>query len=302
MTMTFESAIHSLPARRPADRTRQAAILPPAAPSILPAAVRALERIESEAWKDLYSGAPQGIRAAAGLGLEPLGGLLAASAAACDAPAFNRVIARDPRVPIDGETLDRLIAHYRALGVNRAVLPWPPPPPGARTWWELDRRGIRPHNRWVKLWRDASPAPPVASALASAPLGAGERGAFEEVLAAGFDWPRSIAALWASLVGRPGWRHFAARRDGRVVAVAGLLIRGAAAWFGPAATLPGDRGRGAQTLLLRERIETARAAGCRLLAVETAEPTPEREVVSLRNVRRMGFEIAYRRENYLIAL
>jgi GNAT superfamily N-acetyltransferase len=60
-----------------------------------------------------------------------------------------------------------------------------------------------------------------------------------------------------------------------VVAVAGLLIRGLAAWFGPAATLPDDRGRGAQQLLLRERIEAARAAGCRLLAVETGEPSPE---------------------------
>lgn len=49
-------------------RTRRRSTLPPAAPSVSPAVVRALERIESEVWKDLYSAAPEAIRAAAGVG------------------------------------------------------------------------------------------------------------------------------------------------------------------------------------------------------------------------------------------
>lgn len=297
--MTFEPPILR---RDDPDRIARATrreTLPPAASPVPPTAVWELEGIETEAWRDLLDGAPQAIRAAAGLELTRIGGVLAASAT-FDVLAFNRVIGRDPRIAVDRTTLDRLIAHYRALGVRRAFLPWPPPPPGARTGWELDRRGIHLYNRWIKLQRDASPAPSVRSELTAGPLGAAGRDDVARVLAASFDWPAPLPALWASRVGCPGWSHFAARSDGRVVAVAGLLVHGAAAWFGPAATLPEHRARGAQSLLLAERIEAARNAGCRLLVVETAEPTVSRRVTSLRNVQRMGFKIAYRRENYLI--
>lgn len=289
--------------RRATAPTAPVEIPPPAAPALPPAEVRALEAIETEAWTELFTGGEEAIRARAGVGLARIGGLLAASAASYDVLALNRVIGRAPddASAIDPATLDLLLDHYRLLGVRRAFLPWPPPPPGARAGWELDRRGIRPYNRWIKLARDAAPAPPVRSELVAEPLGAGDRAAFEEVLAAGFgDWPRPVAALWGALVGRPGWHCFGVRRRGRMVAVGGLLIRGGAAWFGPAATAPDHRGGGAQKVLLAARIETARAAGCRRLVVETAEPAPDRPVPSFHNVLRMGFEIAYRRENYLL--
>jgi GNAT superfamily N-acetyltransferase len=63
--------------------------------------------------------------------------------------------------------------------------------------------------------------------------------------------------------------------------------------------LPALRGRGAQTALLRARIEAARELGCAVLVTETGEPAGRQPGASYRNIRRAGFEPAYVRQNHL---
>jgi len=64
---------------------------------------------------------------------------------------------------------------------------------------------------------------------------------------------------------------------------------GVAALFGTS-TLPEYRGRGAQTALIRARLEWAAAAGCDLAMVSAAPGS-----VSHRNLERQGFRVAYTR-------
>jgi hypothetical protein len=52
---------------------------------------------------------------------------------------------------------------------------------------------------------------------------------------------------------------------------------------------------------VRRRLADAGAAGCRWVSVETAEQTATRDAPSFRNLTRFGFEVAYRRPNYLWA-
>ncbi len=74
----------------------------------------------------------------------------------------------------------------------------------------------------------------------------------------------------------------------------------AGGYLGPAVTLESHRGRGAQSALIARRLREAAALGVDLVTVETAAETDERPVVqSYRNLRRLGFEEAYRRPNYL---
>jgi len=51
-----------------------------------------------------------------------------------------------------------------------------------------------------------------------------------------------------------------------------------------AATLPDQRGRGAQSVLIAERLKQARSLGCRWARAETSEDNP-----SLQNLLRAGF-------------
>ena len=66
-----------------------------------------------------------------------------------------------------------------------------------------------------------------------------------------------------------------------------------------AATLPDYRGLGAQSALIARRFQDAAEAGCKWMVVETAEDKPERPVASYRNLKRLGFELAYLCPNYI---
>ena len=89
-------------------------------------------------------------------------------------------------------------------------------------------------------------------------------------MAAGFEMRPSSAEVLASLVGRPGWHVFVAFDGGTPAAAAAMFVRGEAAWFDWAATDPAFRRRGAQSALLRRRIERKppahRSAGARAVA------------------------------------
>ena len=81
-------------------------------------------------------------------------------------------------------------------------------------------------------------------------------------------------------------------------ACAAMLVDGAVAELGIAATLEPARGRGCQPALLHRRIVDAAAAGCDTLLIETGERVPGRPSASYRNILRAGFEEAYLRPNW----
>jgi len=83
------------------------------------------------------------------------------------------------------------------------------------------------------------------------------------------------------------------------IAGGALYVMGDVAWLGLAGTVASARRRGAQSALIRHRVNSAYALGCRWVVVETAEDTPERPAPSFHNLRRLGFNVAYPRSNYL---
>ena len=86
----------------------------------------------------------------------------------------------------------------------------------------------------------------------------------------------------------PEFTALAATLDGRTVATAAMSIRdGVAALFG-ASVLPEFRRRGVQQALLAARLAHAAAAGATLATIGSRPG-----VATERNVRRLGFELAY---------
>lgn len=115
-----------------------------------------------------------------------------------------------------------------------------------------------------------------------------------------FDWQDDrLIGFLASTVEQAGYRHYLALQDSQPVAAAALHTTGIFASMAFAGTLPGYRGLGGQSILLKARILDAIELGCKYFISETAEQTAEKPVASYRNMVRFGFEIAYLRENWI---
>lgn len=261
-----------------------------------------LERQEARAWADFYRAAGAAEVEANGVRLIETGGATAAIASRVDVLTYNRVlgVGSDPRA--DGAaTLDDITAVYAAAGARRFFVQLPPTLAG-RLHDALEVRGFRYHNDWVKLHRGVTPPPQAETDLRVEQIGAEHARAFGEVFVASFDWPQTLAPWIGAPVGRHGWRHYLAFDGDRPVATAAMYMEGTCAWIDFASTLPDYRGRGAQGALTARRIEDCARLGGESMVVETAAATPEKRAPSLRNMQRMGFEVAYLRPNYLLEL
>lgn len=219
-----------------------------------------------------------------------------------DVLALNRAVGVGLDAPADEAGLDALIAWYRSAGASRFFIQICPEarPASLRQW--LADRGLAHYNNWMKLWRRTDNMPKVVSDLRVERIGAGHAPQLATIVARGFAMPDAVRPWLVATVGRPGWRHYLAYDDQVPVAAGSLFVMGDTGWLGFAATDPGHRGRGAQSALIARRIADARALGCQQLVVETAEDTPERRATSFHNLRRLGFELAYVRPNYLWTL
>jgi ribosomal protein S18 acetylase RimI-like enzyme len=261
---------------------------------------RLLETADAGAARDLAAAADRATARALGIRWTTLGGATALAASHLDVLAYNRVVGLGLDRPAADPLLDRALAWFQAADVPRffvQVSPYAAPPDLTG---RLAARGLAHYNNWVKLWRPVDrPTPAADCAFRIVEAGPEHAQAFGALLARNFGIPGAAAGWLARLVGRDGWRNFVALDGGTVVATGSLFRVGDAGWMGFAATEGTSRGRGAQSALIARRIETARALELRTLVVETAEDTPDRRAPSFHNLRRLGFEPAYIRPNYL---
>lgn len=258
-----------------------------------------LDVAEARAWADLHRAADDVVAAACGVGVLEVGSAFLGSAAKIDVLAFNRVIGLGLDRPASEQAIDLVIEHYAHAGVPRFFIQVHPLAAGAGLPDLLESRGLTHYNNWVKLQRGIEPLAEVATDLRIVEIEADRAESFATVLVTSFDWPKPVTPWIAQCVGRPNWRHYLALDGDAPVATAAFFVHGEDAWFDMASTLEGYRGRNAQKALIARRIDDARAMGCTRLVVETAEETSERPALSFRNVRRLGFEVAYVRPNYI---
>ena len=228
-----------------------------------------------------------------------VGGASAIMAHRIDVLMFNRVIGLGVEEPARPEILDELIAWYRETGTPRFFVQLAPgAEPSLLPEW-LGSRGLFHYNNWVKLTRTTEEQPRIVTDLTVERIGAGRSHEFAAIVARGFGLPDATRPWISATVGRPAWRHYLALDEGAPVAGGALYVEGTVGWLGFAATDPAHRGRGAQSALLARRIADAKTLGVKRLVVETAEDTTDRRAPSFHNLRRLGFELAYVRPNYL---
>lgn len=225
------------------------------------------------------------------------GGALALRAdGAPSTPMLNRIVRLGLDEPATEEQLDAGVAAL--AGTRFYVTLSSGARPAELTGW-LRARGFEPGWGWRQFRRSTERAPRVASDLDLVEIGP-ERGAdFAQVLCSAYGLPRAAEAWVAPTPGLAGWTCWLALAEGRPAAAAALFVAGGAGYLGLAGTLPEQRGRGAQSLLLAARIRRAGELGCEEVFAETGDRRADRPSSSYRNLLRAGFEELHVVPNWL---
>lgn len=278
---------------------------PPKSPStsivtIAPHALAvAIERIEIEMNEDRIRAAAPDVARACGLGFERIGSAAVVIASHVSAFTYSRAIGLGIESPATEDELDAAIGCLAGSGAPEFyVTHGPHTLPATMVQWMTDR-GLERHNQVSKLWRDVSAPRPVNTGLVIDRIDKYQAEAFARLSAEVFQFPAEVARWLTATVGRARWTHYLAFDRAKPVATAAMFVSGEVACFGMAATLESHRGQGAQLGLIARRIRDAAAQGCRIIAAETTENTPDTPSPSFRNLKRAGFQVAYPRINYI---
>lgn len=253
-----------------------------------------LDRIEREAWSDMFAASPPPFTAGAGLASRGFDGATAFAIRAAPAIQFNRAqvasLERLSDSALDA-VLDWLIGNCGPVWALQTASPDTS---------RLAARGLRAASSWTKFRRPSADAPEAATALEIRAVDPSKAQDFGATVQAGFGAPPPFAFWAAALVGRPRWTTYVAYDGSVPVAAAALFVDGGTGWLGLGCCLPSHRGRGAQSALLARRIADAQRAGAITVVTETGTPPPGEEAAhpSFRNIRRAGFEPAYARLNF----
>lgn len=259
------------------------------------------EHIEAEAWAQLHLALPAARRAQLRCEIRRHGSALAVRTAGADVASGNRTVGLGFETELAEHQLREIIAWYAAAGIPRWLLEWSPEArPRAAEAWFVDHGG-RAMTPTLKLWRAVDDRlPPVErTTLQVLEIDAADGHTFEAIVADGLGFPPTMAPVVRSTIGHDHWHFYLVRDGARSIAGAAMFVQGDGAWLGLSATIPSDRGRGAQTALLARRLRDAVALGCAWVSADTQPETATRPNPSYRNMRRAGMDILYSRAKYL---
>jgi hypothetical protein len=259
----------------------------------------AAERIEVNAWNDLMSVMPAGLKVGIAADHRMVGGALSISARNVPLVTFNRVIGLGLDRPAERGDLKRIASHIREFSASVAQLQIAPFALSLELESDLAAEGFkRVPTVWAKMGRMSANPPVVEADVTIDLVGPAEAPLFASTVLAGFDMPPSFIPWLEALPGRDRWRCYVARSGDDVIAAGAMFLDADAAWLGMAATLPNARKHGAQSALIARRVADAAALGKPWVFTETGildGPNP-----SLANMRRTGFECLHERTNWVL--
>lgn len=272
----------------------------PVRPSV--AVCRAIERIEAESALSQHRCAPPSESRRLALSAERIGSASAVLARRSTNLYLNRLIALGQASPATEAQLDTFLDLSRSHRVKAVgvVVGEAARPPELTRW--LKERGFERGHPSAKLWRGGETLQRMSGTCAVRVRRV--RPADASI------WVDVVSQVWRTFgfrrpwyearVATPGWRHYLAWVGEEPVAAGALYVDDVgAARVGhlvDGVTLGPWRRLGAQRALIRKRVVEGRRLGCTLFTSETAPPLPRMPLVSFRNLRREGFELAYLRD------
>jgi GNAT superfamily N-acetyltransferase len=261
---------------------------------------RVAERIERDAWLDLFAAAPDHVRERLGLASTAVAGMGLIGCRALPITELNRGMALGIDNDLSRDDMERAVAW---LDANATAWALQIAPVGSSDLVQdsiHDRALVATGAGWAKfVWTDGTTEPLQTDAHVGRAEGL-KAAEFGETVANGFGLPAECGDWFASLVGRPSWHCFLATVDGKAAGGGTMYVRDNAAWLGITGTLPEYRNRGIQRGLLYARTKAAIAMGADLQTNETGQPNDRGDTgfSSYRNQERAGFNRIYVRPNF----
>jgi GNAT superfamily N-acetyltransferase len=256
---------------------------------------------EAEAWAQLQLALPESFRTRMGIAVYHHGRAVALVTGGSAELAVNRVIGLGMLAPIGPDVIEAIVAQYSSAGVERFLVHVNPQAVTSEVDGWFLARGFVEKPGLVKLYRAAVAAfdVPLQTDVRVVEIGVEDVGTFEAIVAEPLKVPEVMRPGIRSTIGHDRWCYYLAIRDDQPIAGAVLYAGEEAGWCGMTATVESERGRGAQTALLARRIQDAAAMGCRWVVAEALVEKPDRPNPSMRNMRRLGFEVHHRRRHYM---
>jgi GNAT superfamily N-acetyltransferase len=254
-----------------------------------------IERIEQAVYVDTFAAMPSAVLSQSPAVMQNEGavwGIAAGIAAHGWSGFFNQVLGLGLACPATQSLVEAIVTSYRDAHIPFIVNLSPHAQPLSLSQWLHQHNLIQQH--WLaQCYRTV---PSIPSQMPITPfdiqrIDSAHALDFVEIAAIGL--PSALHPWIAALVGRTGWYHYLAYRDGMPVAGAALFIQNGVGYLTWTGTQPAWRGQGAQSALITHRLQEASVRGCRAVVAETFETTQDRPGVSCRNLVRAGFQIAY---------
>jgi len=211
---------------------------------------------------------------------------------------FNRVVGLGLEGPVSEDDIDSLIEHYHSKRVPIGISLCPNEQSKKITQWLKDRN-FSIANHWVKMVRDPSPPVQSTSKLRIEPATNDQAGIVADIIQTGFGLNDELQPFSESVVSAENNFVYIAWEEDIPAAVGALTIVGSIGHLNTAATLPEFRGKGAQGAIMARRIEDGIKLGCQSFVTETWDPGEETNH-SFNNMARYGFELAYKRPNWVL--
>jgi hypothetical protein len=259
---------------------------------------RLVEQVEAESTFMLLDSAPEDLKATLGITTSRLGGGVVLSMRNDPIDHWSKAIGFD--VPVTAELVTEICGFYRSLDAPLGILQFAPETL-PENWAEIVAdQNLTPGSTVVKLAHDGTSIAPVDTGLKVGRVPAEQMDAWVVTYLRGFELPEGdIARLLSAPLGHPDVRPYGAWDGDDIVGAAVLFVHGKTARFAGAVTLPSHRGRGAQSAMTALRLTDGVESGVEWFSAETDKPAPGERNPSLDNLRRLGFQVLYDRQDWL---
>ncbi len=265
--------------------------------------INEIEQAEVLAWKDMYDAAPKEFAERMQVSYKQLGGGLVLMLGAIPAAHFNMAIGLGTGSPMTAGIVDEIMQLYKDKHPRSFMILHFDQMTPAGCIERLSNHGLEAVNGWERILRDNSPQ---ARTLSNP-----DDLIFEEVRKETQEkWAKYICDAYGlpfhewlhALVGREGWHHYMALKEGRIVAVRSWYITpGKWAWSGVEAPVPGIMTQQYQQdfLLWEHAINELKEKDVKYYVadierIDDSKDLPSYEVFT----RHFGFTIPYRRLHY----
>lgn len=262
--------------------------------------IRTLEDVEIGVLNDLYNAASQEIAERIGIQSNLSNSTLITVVSSSYVLALNRVLGLGIAKTVTSDDIEKIISIYKSAGVKRFFIQLNPLITDSSIPELLEYAGFIHYNNWIKLYRDVTPLNKVKSNLTVKKIDQNLSNNFAKIVCDNFEWGNDCIPWIAATVGRNNWYHYMAFDNDKPAATGAFYKHNEYAWIDFAATKEEYRGKGAQAIISKMRIDDIIESGVKNIVVETAQQTEKHSTPSYRNMLRYGFKEAYVRPNYLM--